>query len=130
MSKIEKTIGWLSALWLAFALFGLGISFDANAAGTRATAVSVTCAATGSSTQAIAASASRESYIVSNTSGATIRIGFLATGTAALTDSNSIKLLAGQVFSDAAPSIFIGRVVCMSDDATPDVIYIIETRRV
>ena len=123
---MQKLFGW--ALFM-LAVLAVGLLPEARAAGTRATASSITCPATGSSITAIAATASRESYIVSNTSGATIRIGFLATGTAALTDSNSIKLLAGQVFSDAAPSIFIGRLVCMSDDATPDVIYVIETKR-
>lgn len=95
----------------------------------RAVASSITCPADGSSAQVLAVAFSRESYIVSNTSGATVRIGFLASGTADLTDSNSIQLLAGQIFSDAAPSIYIGRVVCMSNDATPRDIYVIETRR-
>lgn len=123
---MKKLFGW--TLFVLVVVL-VGALPGAHAAGTRATASSITCPATGSSITAIAATASRESYIISNTSGATIRIGFLATDTAALTDSNSIKLLAGQVFSDAAPSIFIGRIVCMSDDATPDVIYIIETKR-
>lgn len=125
--KLEKFIGWLLFFTVILAI-GLATE-NARAAGTATTAQSVTCAAAGSSTQVLAANATRESYVISNTSGATIRIGFLSSGTANLTDSNSIKLLAGQIFSDSAPSIFIGRVVCMSDDATPDVIYVIETRR-
>lgn len=125
--KLEKFIGWL--LFFAVVL-AVGLATEnARAAGTVTTAASVTCPADGSSTQVLAASASRESYLLSNTSGATIRMGFLSSGTADLTDSNSIKLLAGQIFSDSAPAIFIGRVVCMSDDATPDVIYVIESRR-
>lgn len=100
-----------------------------HAQATRFSASSVTCPAAGSSAQVLAASASRESFILLNTSGATIRVAGLATGTANLTDANSVKLLAGQNFSDSAPSIFIGRLVCMSDDATPDVVYVIETRR-
>lgn len=95
----------------------------------RAVANSITCPADGSSIQVLPVAFSRESYIVSNTSGATVRVGFLASGTADLTDSNSIQLLAGQIFSDSAPSIYIGRVVCMSNDATPRDIYVIETRR-
>lgn len=102
----------------------------AHAQATFASAVSITCPAAGTSAQVLAAAASRESYVVSNTSGVTVRLGFLAgSSTANLTDSNSIQLLAGQIFTDAAPSIFIGRVVCMSTDATPRVIYVIETRR-
>jgi len=125
-----KKLGWI-LFWLLLAV-GLAGSLaieNARAAGTATTAQSVTCAAAGSSTQVLSANATRESYVLSNTSGATIRLGFLSSGTADLTDSNSIKLLAGQIFSDSAPSIFIGRLVCMSDDATPDVVYVIETRR-
>jgi len=97
---------------------------------TKATAAAVVCAADGSSTQALAAAASRESYVLSNTSGGTVRIGFLATpSTADLTDSNSILLLAGQIFTDAAPSVYIGRVVCMNNAAGTATVYVIETRR-
>lgn len=101
----------------------------ANATATKATAVAVTCAADGSSTEALAAAASRESYLITNTSGGTIRIGFLATGTADLTDSNSILLLAGQTFQDSAPAVFVGRVVCMNNTAGTATVYVIETRR-
>ena len=121
-----KTFRW--ALFMLAALF-VGLLPDAHAAGTRATAVSVTCPATGTSIQALAANAARESYILSNTSGATVRLGFLPSGTAALTDSNSIMVLAGQTFGDSAPAVFIGRLVCMSNDATPRAIYIVESRR-
>jgi hypothetical protein len=101
----------------------------ALAQSTRAVANSITCPVAGSSTQVLAAAASRQSYILSNTSGITIRLGFLATGTANLTDSNSIKVLAGQVFSDDVPGIFIGRIVCMSDSGATAAVYVIETRR-
>lgn len=123
---MKKLCSLLALLLAAFAFFG---PIAAYAQATRFSAVSVTCPAAGSSIQVLAASASRESFIVLNTSGATIRVAGLATGTANLTDSNSVKILAGQNFSDSAPSIFVGRLVCMSDDATPDVIYVIETRR-
>lgn len=123
---MKKLFSVLLLLLAAFVFFG---PMPVYAQATRFSASSVTCAATGSSTQALAAAASRESFIVLNTSGATVRVAGIATGTANLTDSNSVKLLAGQNFSDSAPSIFIGRLVCMSDDATPDVVYVIETRR-
>lgn len=126
MQTLRNLIGWLLFVLVVVLV---GSIQKAHAQATGATARSVTCPAAGSSTQVLAAAASRESYLVSNTSGATMRVGFLPSGTANLTDSNSIKLLAGQVFTDSAPAIFIGRVVCMSDDATPDVIYVIETRR-
>ena len=124
--KLENLLGWL-LLGVVIAL--VGAVSDSRAAGTFTTAVSITCPASGSSIQVLPAAASRESYLISNTSGATIRFGFLSSGTAALTDSNSIKLLAGQIFTDSAPSGYIGRVVCMSDDATPDLVYVLETRR-
>lgn len=123
---MKKLLAIVLLLLAAVAFFG---PIAAYAQATRFSASSITCPADGSSIQVLAASASRESFIVLNTSGATVRIAGLATGTADLTDSNSVKLLAGQNFSDAAPSIFIGRLVCMSEDATPDVIYVIETRR-
>ena len=96
---------------------------------TKAVANSIVCPATGSSIQVLAAAASRESYIYLNTSGVTMRVGFLPTGAGALNDTNSVKLLAGQNFSDASPSIYIGRIVCAADGAAPGTVYIIETRR-
>ncbi len=101
----------------------------ANAQATNAVASSITCAATGSSTLVKAAAYSRESYLISNTSGGTVRIGFLASGTAVLDDTNSIQLLAGQIFSDSSPGIYVGRIVCMNDAAGTATIYVIETRR-
>lgn len=127
LRTLEKTLGWI--LFAALVLVVGSITPPAHAAGTLITAKAVTCPASGSSIQLAAANPARESYLINNTSGATVRFGFLASGTATLDDTNSILLLAGQSFSDAAPSIFIGRMVCMSADATPDVIYIIESRR-
>lgn len=118
----------LAALWVLF-LVSLP-ALDANAQATQApTAAQVACPASGSSIQVLAAAASRESYLVSNTSGVTVKVGFLASGTATLTTSNSIQLLAGQTLQDAAPSIYLGRIVCMSSDATPRSIEVVETRR-
>lgn len=115
---------------LSLLLLAVVVAPRAHAQATAAVANSITCSASGSSVQVLAAAASRESYLVSNTSGVTVRLGFLSgSSTANLTDSNSIQLLAGQIFTDSAPSIFIGRVVCMSSDATPRVVYVIETRR-
>lgn len=116
----------LLALLVSLALLPL----QGSATATKATAASVTCPATGSSIQVLPAAASRESFLILNTSGVTVRVGFLAgSSTAALTDSNSVKLLAGQNFSDAAPSIFVGRIVCAADGASPATVYAIETRK-
>jgi hypothetical protein len=123
---MRSSFGWLLFATLIFLIGGI----DAvRAAGSFTTAVAITCPASGTSIQLLPPAASRQSYLISNTAGATIRFGFLSSGTATLTDSNSIKLLAGQIFADSAPSGYIGRVVCMSDDATPDVVYVLETRR-
>jgi hypothetical protein len=101
----------------------------AQADATFGLANSVTCPAAGSSVQVLAASAARESYLISNTAGKTIEVGYVASGTAALTTANSIQLLAGQTLADSAPSIFLGRIVCESTDASTAVIYVVETRR-
>lgn len=122
---MKKFLEW----FLFLVVFVVGALPRAHAAGTIITAKAVTCPATGTSIQVTAAAASRESYLLSNTAGATIRLGFLPTGTATLDDTNSILILAGQVFGDATPSIFIGRLVCMSNDATPRAVYIVESRR-
>lgn len=114
------------ALFLALAFVPVACVF-ANA--TFGQANSVTCPASGTSAQVLAAKASRESYLVSNTSGKTVLVGFAATGTAALTSANSIQLLAGQAMTDSAPSIFLGRIMCMSSDGTTATIYAIETRK-
>jgi hypothetical protein len=123
---MKKLLGWL--LFVVVVLL-TGALPSAHAAGTIITAKAVTCPASGTSIQVSAAAASRESYLLSNTAGATVRLGFLPSGTATLDDTNSIQVLAGQTFGDAAPSIFIGRLVCMSNDATPRAIYIVESRR-
>ena len=125
-STVNKLLGWLLFVLVVYLVGALP---SAHAAGTVITAQAVTCPATGTSIQVAAAAASRESYLLSNTSGATVRLGFLPSGTAALTDSNSIMVLAGQTFGDSAPAVFIGRLVCMSNDATPRAIYIVESRR-
>jgi len=101
----------------------------AQADATFGLANSVTCPAAGTSAQVFAASAARESYLISNTAGKTVLVGYIASGTGLLVPSNSLQLLAGQTLSDSAPSIFLGRIVCMSSDASTAVIYVVETRR-
>ena len=113
-----KKLLWLCLLFPLFA----------HAAGGFATSTSVTCAASGSSTQVVAATASRQSLLVSNTSGLTIRLAALSSGTGNLTSANSIQILAGQVYADSAPSNFIGRVVCMSTTGATAAVEVMETR--
>lgn len=120
MKKILRLFSLLALCLMAAPVF---------AQATAATASSITCAADGSSTQVLPTAFSRESYVISNTSGSTVRIGFLSSGTADLTDANSIQLLAGQIFTDSAPGIYVGRVVCMNNAAGTATVYVIETRR-
>jgi len=89
----------------------------------------VTCPATGSSIQVIDIRSSRVSFALLNDSLTDVRIGFLASGTAALTDSNSFILKAGQPYSDSVPGIYYGRVVCMSTTAGAIVIHFDEAFR-
>lgn len=89
----------------------------------------VACSATGTSTQVIAARPGRYSYTLSNTSGTDVRIGYLQSGTANLTASNSWLLKPGQPYSDSAPGLFTGRVVCMSTSASTATITFNETYR-
>lgn len=89
----------------------------------------VACSASGTSTQVIAARPGRYSYTLSNTSGTDVRIGYLQTGTANLTTSNSWLLKPGQPYSDSAPGLFTGRVVCMSTSASTATITFNETYR-
>lgn len=112
-----------------FCAIAIAISLPAYAQATKATAQSITCAASGSSTLVAAAAASRESVLIANTSGGTIRIAPVASGTPALTDLNSIQLLAGQNFTDTQPGVYIGRWVCANNAAGTATVYVIETKR-
>jgi hypothetical protein len=96
---------------LAFIFLGFSLAFGQA---TSATAIGVTCAADGSSTQVRAANARRMSWAVINDSATDVRVGFLTSGTADLTDSNSFVLKAGQTFADSLPNVYAGRIVCMS----------------
>ena len=94
------------------------------------TAIGVTCAADGSSTQVFAAKAGRYSYSVINDSATDVRIGFLSgSSTADLTDANSYILKAGASYADSVPGVYSGRVVCMSTTASTAVIHATESYR-
>ena len=93
------------------------------------TASQVSCAATGSSTQAIAQNFRRRSVTLQNKSGKQIRIGFLSSGTPALTTSNSFTLEASSNYVDSAPGVYTGRIVCMSTDASTAALDVTETVR-
>jgi hypothetical protein len=96
---------------------------------TAKTLKEVTCAADGSSTQVFAAAGNRLTWSVINTAASPVRIGFLATGTADLTGSNSIQITNGGAYGESYPTVFLGRIVCMSTTAGTTVIQAIETRK-
>lgn len=114
---------------LVFVFFGeLQNATFAQLANTN-TAAGVTCPASGSSIEIIASNAKRLSYALNNDSAVDVRVGFLATGTASLSDSNSFILKAGQTYSDAIPGVYYGRVVCMSTTASTVVIHSTQATR-
>ena len=100
-----------------------------NAQANRSNGGDVACAASGTSTQVIAARSSRFSYVINNTSGVDIRLGLLATGTGVLNTTNSILLKGGQPYSDSSPGGYAGRIVCMSTTAATATISFMETYR-
>lgn len=116
-------------LLLAFAFAALAPLLSWGAASTGS-AVSITCPVDGSSTEVLAASAARLSYAIINTSTTDVRVGYLTSGTADLTDSNSYVQKAGVTYADSGATVFLGRIVCMSTSgASTATIYVTETRR-
>jgi len=74
----------------------------------------VVCPATGSSIEILPARTSRYSMIFNNINGVAVRLGYLDTGTAALTNATGWILQPGQATGDSYPGILSKRVVCMS----------------
>lgn len=101
-----------------------------HAQANKTTSGDFACPTTGTSGQVLAARPGRYSYSLSNTSGTDVRIGYLqGTSTANLTTTNSWLLKPGQPYSDSAPGLFTGRVVCMSTSASTATITFNETYR-
>jgi hypothetical protein len=100
---------------MLFALVASGVWHRlAYGQATSGAAAGVSCPADGSSAQVLASNARRVSWSIINDSITDIRVGFLASGTADLTDSNSFVLKAGASYADSLPNVYAGRVVCMS----------------
>lgn len=89
----------------------------------------VACPASGSSIQILPIRSGRFSYLLNNTSGIAVRIGYLETGTANLDSTNSWLFQIGQATADSAPGVFSGRLVCMSTTAGAATISFNETYR-
>lgn len=93
------------------------------------TAVRVTCAVTGSSTQAIALNYRRRSVTLQNKASKQIRLGFISSGAPLLDTTNSFVLEASSNYIDSSPGVYTGRVVCMSLDASTAALDVTETIR-
>lgn len=89
----------------------------------------VVCPATGTSIQILPARGSRYSMLFNNISDTAIKLGYLDSGTEALTTSNSWQLQPGQATADSVPGVLSKRVVCMSTTAVAKTITFNETYR-
>lgn len=115
-------------LIISFPLFVAEGSVFAQA--NKDNSLDVTCAVTGgASTQLLAQRPGRYSYSINNTSGLDIRFAGVATGSPSLTSANSFLLKAGQPYSDSAPGLYTGRIVCQSTTAGTATLTVKETFR-
>jgi hypothetical protein len=89
----------------------------------------ITCPATGTSIQILPARTARYSMLFNNISDTAIQLGYLDSGTGALTTANAWKLQPGQATSDSAPGVLSKRVVCASTTAVAKTITFNETFR-
>lgn len=115
----------LSRLFIVLCLLVLPFSVEAQYAGKR-TDAGVTCAASGSSTQVLAANGNRTGFVITNDSATSIRIGAINSGTPNLDDTNSIILTSFSSQNDGGGQIYLGRIVCMSTTASTVVIHVTE----
>lgn len=106
------------------------ITGNAFAQANRTISTDIVCpVAGGASIELLASRPGRYSYSINNTSGIDVRFIGLASGTTTLTGSNSFLLKAGQPYSDSAPGLYTGRLVCQSTTAATATVSIIETYR-
>ena len=117
-------------LFVVLLLFPIMGSQDVLAQANRDNALDVTCAvAGGASTQLLAQRPGRYSFSINNTSGIDIRVAGVASGTATLTSANAFLIKAGQPYSDSAPGLYTGRLLCQSTTAATATISVKETYR-
>lgn len=128
MFKLSRTrlLFFLILVALAAVWVWAGVEAFAQFAGKR-TDVGITCAASGASTQVLAANGGRTSFVITNDSGTSIRIGAVKTGTPNLDDTNSIILTSFSSQNDGGGNqVFLGRIVCMSTTASTVTIHVTE----
>lgn len=117
-------------LLIGLCLVAFLITGKVYAQANRTASADVVCpVAGGASIQLVPARAGRYSYAINNTSGIDIRFVGLASGTTTLTSANSFLLKAGQPYTDSAPGLYTGRVVCQSTTAATATVSVIETYR-
>lgn len=102
---------------------------SAYAQANRTNSGDIVCPATGTSIEIVPARGGRYSILINNTSDTAVRIGYLDSGTAALSSATGWLLQPGQATADSAPGVIIKRVVCMSSTAVAKTITFNETYR-
>lgn len=101
----------------------------AQAQANRTNSGDVVCPATGTSIEVLPARNSRYSMIINNIAANAIRLGYLDTGTTALTNANAWIIQPGQATADSVPGVLNKRVVCMSTAGVSATITFNETYR-
>jgi len=89
----------------------------------------VTCPATGTSAQVFGPSLRSTGWAILNESGTDVRIAYVASGTFALSVSNSILLKTGKALSDSEPGLYTGRIVCASTSASAVAVEVIRNSK-
>jgi hypothetical protein len=123
----KKYLGYALCILLSQLFPLLAIAQIENAL--TGSAVRVTCAVTGSSTQALALNYRRRSFTMQNKANKQMRLAFLSSGTALLDTTNSFILEASSNYIDSSPGVYTGRIVCMSVDASTAALDVTETVR-
>lgn len=102
---------------------------DVYAQANKTNSGDVSCPANGSSIEVLAARSGRFSFVLNNVSGIAVRIGYPATGTAALNNTTAWLLQPGQGYAESAPGLISNRIVCMSTTPVIAIISFNETYR-
>lgn len=111
-------------------MFALGLSSIVLAQANRDNVKDVVCAASGgASTELVPARPGRYSLAINNVSGIDIRFAGISSGTPTLSSTNSFLLKAGQPYTDSAPGLYTGRILCQSTTASTATVSIRETYR-
>lgn len=126
---MDRTITRIFVIIFGLVLI-LTLCKDVQAQAVNRTLKAVTCNADGSSIEVLAANGRRLTFTLINLDTVNVRIGYLSgSSTVDLTTSNSVILSAGSAYGESFPTVWLGRIVCMSTDALTRVIQVVETRK-